>query len=694
MARETINGISVPVPGTGEPADFVGDLRRIATDLPTSFAGRNEVKSGAPWEAAAFTVPEADDTPTLSIAASSQIAGGTTIGATVDLDDDPHFRYDGMTSVDLVSTGKIRPTPSALGLIYVVAVETVLSSMSEVEFLFTSTSAASPLSVRVMVDGKWVTEYAAAFSGLAADTGYFLKLTFPTAKPRLVRVETASAAAYSGVVVPSGGTATRPDTEVVRRLVDCGDSFAGGANGNTTSDPATDGATRIETFGRYVAGLLQCDSYINLAVGGTGWIYDGGGGKSTYGQRVPEILDANPQFLLLSGSINDLTASATFDEVYAEVNAVLRQLTTVPVIVLTGPERDAAVSADYAVFNDAIKRAAAANGRTFVDTLDTIKGALYNAADSIHPSAYAQRHVLAPMVYAGIDRAAADQGVAAAVGSRITVDVTLEVSPEYAVATGADVTLTATLSDNRAGSVDFYDGGALIGSATVSSRVATLVTDTLAAGEHTLLALFRPTNTAQVKRSTSNAISGYVVSANLGFTDDFNRADGAVGNTVNGKGWATEGGNGTWAIASNKAVNTTNSSGTCYLIADAETPNGTYTVTIGGTGVNGALPIFRYENSTNTLSLLSSGGQILLRKRISNVSTTVATGSGGTWVAGDVISVVLDGTSVTVKKNGVDVTGLVGVTVPEFATATKHGIAVTSTSGAGVTFDDVALTPA
>lgn len=38
MARETINGISVPIPGTGEPADFVGDLRQIATDLSASTA--------------------------------------------------------------------------------------------------------------------------------------------------------------------------------------------------------------------------------------------------------------------------------------------------------------------------------------------------------------------------------------------------------------------------------------------------------------------------------------------------------------------------------------------------------------------------------------------------------------------------------------------------------------------------------
>lgn len=40
MARETINGISVPIPGTGEPADFVGDLRQIATDLSASIEAR------------------------------------------------------------------------------------------------------------------------------------------------------------------------------------------------------------------------------------------------------------------------------------------------------------------------------------------------------------------------------------------------------------------------------------------------------------------------------------------------------------------------------------------------------------------------------------------------------------------------------------------------------------------------------
>lgn len=43
MARETINGISVPIPGTGEPPDFVSDLRRIASDIPTTIAERQSV---------------------------------------------------------------------------------------------------------------------------------------------------------------------------------------------------------------------------------------------------------------------------------------------------------------------------------------------------------------------------------------------------------------------------------------------------------------------------------------------------------------------------------------------------------------------------------------------------------------------------------------------------------------------------
>lgn len=43
MARETINGLSVPIPDTGEPPDFVGDLRRIASDLPASLGLQDPV---------------------------------------------------------------------------------------------------------------------------------------------------------------------------------------------------------------------------------------------------------------------------------------------------------------------------------------------------------------------------------------------------------------------------------------------------------------------------------------------------------------------------------------------------------------------------------------------------------------------------------------------------------------------------
>lgn len=60
MARETINGISVPIPGTGEPADFVGDLRQIATDLSASY----EVQRSYGYLLSTFT---SDGTPELHI---------------------------------------------------------------------------------------------------------------------------------------------------------------------------------------------------------------------------------------------------------------------------------------------------------------------------------------------------------------------------------------------------------------------------------------------------------------------------------------------------------------------------------------------------------------------------------------------------------------------------------------------------
>lgn len=72
MARETINGLSMPVPGTGEPADFQGELRAIAQGLPDAYARGAYLAVGD---------GVADDAPRIQAALDRFPAGTVTLGA-------------------------------------------------------------------------------------------------------------------------------------------------------------------------------------------------------------------------------------------------------------------------------------------------------------------------------------------------------------------------------------------------------------------------------------------------------------------------------------------------------------------------------------------------------------------------------------------------------------------------------------
>ncbi|TRW85554.1 hypothetical protein FK535_09160 [Mycolicibacterium sp. 018/SC-01/001] len=657
----------------------------VSTAQAAALASQVTVKKGDPWRSVVFAAPAANDIPTVTINAASQISGGTTISPTTDYFGDTHFRYDGAPSVETGTGGVQPPSSSTKGIVYELSAETVLSSMSTVEFAFSTRPTVTTLAVRVIVDDVWVNTYALQFSGLTVNTMYYLKLTFPTARPRRVKVEAAGMYRFGGVIVPSGGNATRPPGEVVKRAVINWDSYGAGAGGNTTTDPTTNGSTKIETAPHYVARMLECDSVINVSVGGTGWVNNGGAGKSTFGERVPEILACNPHIVLLGGSINDTASSATYDQVYAAVTAVLAQLEGVPVVVLTGPERDTAASATYATYNNAIRDAAAQYKRIFVDTLDTIKGSLYNAADGVHPSAYAHFAVLAAKLYDGISRVALDQRVAAEVAARVSTDLTLTASPSSVANTGASVTLTATQSVQRAGVVDFFANGVLLNTSTVSSGVAAYTTSSLAAGSYTLSARFRPTNPLQVKSAFSNTLA-YSITSNLGFVDHF-AVDGALTSTENGKAYAALGT--VTGTASGGSAGLTTSGGTAYLVADAGTPNGTFSVKwVGGSSITAAQIALRASSNSNLLRLRITGGNLVLQQVVSNTSTDLASVTGGTWANGDTISVILNGDLITVQKNGTNITGLVNISCSQWNTLTKFGIGHATGTNI-VLFDDL-----
>ena len=90
----------------------------------------------------------------------------------------------------------------------------------------------------------------------------------------------------------------------------------------------------------------------------------------------------------------------------------------------------------------------------------------------------------------------------------VATTTTLAASPSGTAAPGSPVTLTATVTPAGAtGSVQFLDGAASLGTATVAGDHAQLVTAALPQGPHTLSAVFTPTAPAGATASTSAALA-------------------------------------------------------------------------------------------------------------------------------------------------------------------------------------------
>lgn len=89
---------------------------------------------------------------------------------------------------------------------------------------------------------------------------------------------------------------------------------------------------------------------------------------------------------------------------------------------------------------------------------------------------------------------------------------TLAASPTGTAAEGSSVALTATVTPDAAGTVEFFDGSASLGNAAVASGAASTSVSTLAVGAHSLSATFTPADAASFAGSTSAALE-YTISA-------------------------------------------------------------------------------------------------------------------------------------------------------------------------------------
>jgi hypothetical protein len=101
-------------------------------------------------------------------------------------------------------------------------------------------------------------------------------------------------------------------------------------------------------------------------------------------------------------------------------------------------------------------------------------------------------------------------------GPATPTTTSLAVSPANTAQQFSSVALSATVSPAAAGTVQFSDNGAPLGSpVTVSAGAATLTTSTLAVGSHSFTAAFIPSNPAAFTGSTSAAIP-YAITAFTG----------------------------------------------------------------------------------------------------------------------------------------------------------------------------------
>lgn len=176
-------------------------------------------------------------------------------------------------------------------------------------------------------------------------------------------------------------------------------------------------------------------------------------------------------------------------------------------------------------------------------------------------------------------------------------------------------------------------------------------------------------------------------------SDNFNRADSTttLGTSSGGQTWTAH--RATWGISSNRGYNVTNAGGSInFASVDAGTADGTVQVTIAaGTGQQPGL-CFRTTDNNNTYLLEggSGAGTAKFYKIVSGTVTNLA--NSGTTVnfgSGDVISVVMSGSSFTFKKNGATI---FSATDSTFLTQTRHGLYMV---GLGSNrFDDFSVTDA
>lgn len=184
-------------------------------------------------------------------------------------------------------------------------------------------------------------------------------------------------------------------------------------------------------------------------------------------------------------------------------------------------------------------------------------------------------------------------------------------------------------------------------------------------------------------------------SASATVADTFDRADNgsSLGSTSTGAvAWTAL--NGTWGVSSNRAVSSITGENTA--VVDCSAADGTVQVTtIRTAGLQGEAGLaFRFSNNSNGWivyggSAATVPGKWTMAKKVAGSFMFITPSTQVSPATGDVLQVVMSGTSLTLKVNGVTVAS----TTDAFnSTATMHGLRTNPGNGT-YAFDDWSFTP-
>jgi hypothetical protein len=173
-------------------------------------------------------------------------------------------------------------------------------------------------------------------------------------------------------------------------------------------------------------------------------------------------------------------------------------------------------------------------------------------------------------------------------------------------------------------------------------------------------------------------------------SDNFNRASSGSGlgtPSDGGSAWVADASN--FGIFSNQAYGAGGGAPTIESL-ECNSGDGTVQVTVTSAGGNACLS-FRVSDGNNCWVLAAVVGTFYeIYQRSGGSIINVKTG-GSAPVNGDVVSVVLSGTSITVKVNGIAIAALASTDSGASLTRTRHGVA--ANSDASTLLDNWSYTP-